>query len=65
MVWQRPASYEERRSDGYREPELVFIVGTAHVSRQSALDVQRVIEVRSGPLGVGLRGEEAIRGGTG
>ena len=43
MVWKRPASYMERRADGYREPELVFIVGTAHVSRQSARDVERVI----------------------
>ena len=43
MVWKRPASYMERRADGYHEPELVFIVGTAHVSRQSARDVERVI----------------------
>jgi pheromone shutdown protein TraB len=29
-----------------QEPELVFVVGTAHFSDQSADDVVRVIEVR-------------------
>ncbi|KAK9901278.1 hypothetical protein WJX75_003832 [Coccomyxa subellipsoidea] len=41
---QRPTDYSERRTDGYREPELVFVVGTAHFSDQSADDVVRVIE---------------------
>ncbi|KAK9829523.1 hypothetical protein WJX72_006314 [[Myrmecia] bisecta] len=39
----RPADYHERRTDGYQEPELVFVVGTAHVSTKSAEDVRRVI----------------------
>lgn len=42
---KRPPDYQERRSDGYQEPLLVFIIGTAHVSQQSALDVHRVIMV--------------------
>ncbi|BDA45348.1 TraB domain-containing protein [Coccomyxa sp. Obi] len=41
---QRPADYVERRDDGYREPELLFVVGTAHFSEQSADDVRRVVE---------------------
>eukprot|EP00877_Chromochloris_zofingiensis_P011930 jgi/Chrzof1/6991/Cz02g06230.t1 len=43
IVHKRPPDYQERRSDGYQEPLLVFIIGTAHVSQQSALDVHRVI----------------------
>ena len=39
----RSAAYVERRSDGYQEPDLIFIVGTAHISPQSAADVQAVI----------------------
>lgn len=30
--------------DGYREPELVFMLGTAHVSQASAAEVSRVVE---------------------
>jgi len=41
---QRPAFYVERRSDGYREPEVVLILGTAHLSEQSAQDARRLIE---------------------
>ncbi|GAX73770.1 hypothetical protein CEUSTIGMA_g1221.t1 [Chlamydomonas eustigma] len=44
VVWKRPESYVERRSDGYQEPLMVYLVGTAHVSLKSAQDVQRVIE---------------------
>ena len=44
-MWQRPTSYIERRSDGYVEPELIFLVGTTHISRKSAMDVARVIQV--------------------
>ena len=43
VVVPKPSDYVERRSDGYREPELVYLVGTAHVSRKSAADVARVI----------------------
>lgn len=43
MVYARPANYTERRTDGYQEPQLIFIVGTAHVSQQSAADVEQVI----------------------
>jgi len=39
----RPSNYVERRTDGYCEPELVILVGTAHLSNQSADDVRRVI----------------------
>ncbi|KAH7617711.1 hypothetical protein NADE_004113 [Nannochloris sp. 'desiccata'] len=39
----RPENYQERRSDGYKEPELVLLVGTAHLSLQSAEDVRRVV----------------------
>lgn len=45
MVHERPAGYVERRSDGYLEPGLVFLLGTAHVSAKSADDVRRVVEV--------------------
>ena len=45
VVWERPPDYSERRTDGYQEPRLVYVVGTAHVSRRSAQDVQRVIQV--------------------
>uniref|UniRef100_A0A383VMJ9 TraB domain-containing protein n=1 Tax=Tetradesmus obliquus TaxID=3088 RepID=A0A383VMJ9_TETOB len=44
VVYRRPASYRERRVDGYREPELVFMLGTAHVSQASAAEVSRVVE---------------------
>lgn len=43
VVYQRPSTYQERRSDGYEEPQLIFILGTAHVSQQSADDVTRLI----------------------
>ncbi len=45
VAYQRPANYVERRTDGYMEPELLFILGTAHVSQQSAIDVERVVQV--------------------
>lgn len=44
IVIERPQDYIERRSDGYREPEMVFIVGTAHISQASQEEVSRVIE---------------------
>lgn len=44
VVHARPSDYSERRhAEGYVEPELVFLVGTAHVSERSAEDVARVI----------------------
>lgn len=43
VVVPRAADYVERREDGYREPEVVFLVGTSHLSLQSAADVERVI----------------------
>lgn len=39
----RPAEYTERRTDGYQEPKLVLLVGTAHISETSANEVYRVI----------------------
>lgn len=39
----RPDDYVERRTDGYREPDLVLLVGTAHLSTRSAEDVRRVV----------------------
>ena len=36
VIVKRPPHYVERRSDGYVEPEVVYIVGTAHMSRLSA-----------------------------
>lgn len=44
LVYQRPATYVERRTDGYQEPEEVFLIGTSHVSQQSAQSVREVIE---------------------
>jgi hypothetical protein len=44
VVYRRPASYRERRTDGYQEPALIFILGTAHVSDQSAADVSQLIQ---------------------
>eukprot|EP00897_Mesotaenium_endlicherianum_P007781 jgi/Mesen1/7030/ME000366S06236 len=43
LAVERPPDYVERRSDGYCEPEVVLLVGTAHMSRKSARDVDRVI----------------------
>jgi hypothetical protein len=43
VAYRRPASYRERRVDGYKEPELIFMLGTAHVSRASAAEVARVV----------------------
>ncbi|KAF6265342.1 TraB family-domain-containing protein [Scenedesmus sp. NREL 46B-D3] len=43
VVYRRPPSYRERRVDGYREPELIFMLGTAHVSQASAAEVARVV----------------------
>ncbi|CAK9270668.1 unnamed protein product [Sphagnum jensenii] len=43
VVVKRAVDYVERRSDGYVEPEVVFVVGTAHMSRVSALQVTRVV----------------------
>lgn len=43
VIVKRPPHYVERRSDGYVEPEVVYIVGTAHMSRLSADQVTRVI----------------------
>ncbi|KAL3701329.1 hypothetical protein R1sor_019351 [Riccia sorocarpa] len=44
VVVKRPKDYVERRSDGYREPETVFVVGTAHMSSVSAAQVERVVQ---------------------
>lgn len=44
VALERPADYQERRSDGYQEPQLIFLVGTAHVSPQSAADVRQVVQ---------------------
>ncbi|CAM6027720.1 unnamed protein product [Sphagnum balticum] len=43
VVVKRAVDYVERRSDGYVEPEVVFVVGTAHMSKVSALQVTRVV----------------------
>lgn len=43
VVVPRSALYKERRTDGYREPDEVFVVGTSHMSPSSADDVRRVI----------------------
>lgn len=40
---ERPQLYAERRTDGYREPEVILILGTAHLSAKSARDAQRVV----------------------
>lgn len=39
VVVRRPPDYVERRSDGYMEPEVVYLVGTAHMSSLSATQV--------------------------
>ncbi|GIL52764.1 hypothetical protein Vafri_8554 [Volvox africanus] len=43
VVIPRRPDYQERRTDGYCEPRVVVLVGTAHVSRRSQRDVDRVI----------------------
>lgn len=43
VVVRRPPDYVERRGDGYMEPEVVYLVGTAHMSSLSAIQVTRVI----------------------
>lgn len=43
IAFTRPDAYEERRRDGYREPELILLLGTAHLSTKSAEDVRRLI----------------------
>ncbi|GLI67999.1 hypothetical protein VaNZ11_012211 [Volvox africanus] len=43
VVVPRRPDYKERRTDGYCEPRVVVLVGTAHVSRRSQRDVDRVI----------------------
>jgi hypothetical protein len=40
LVVPRPDDYVERRADGYVEPEVVYVVGTAHMSRLSAAQVR-------------------------
>ena len=40
LVVPRPDDYVERRVDGYVEPEVVYVVGTAHMSRLSAAQVR-------------------------
>jgi hypothetical protein len=64
VVYQRPADYRERRSDGYCEPAELFVVGTGHLSAKSAEDVARVVQVRApaGPAGLATR---ARAGGAG
>ena len=42
---ERSELYVERRTDGYREPELVLLVGTSHASSSSADEVTRAINV--------------------
>ena len=43
----RPATYSERRADGYTEPELILVVATAHLSSESPVAVGRVIRAAS------------------
>lgn len=43
VVVRRPPDYVERRSDGYVEPEVVYLVGTAHLSTLSAAQVLQII----------------------
>jgi hypothetical protein len=43
VVLERTPGYRERRTDGYEEPLELFLVGTAHVSAQSADDVRQVV----------------------
>ena len=40
----RSSTYSERRTDGYREPEMVFLLGTSHVSSKAAEEVERCIQ---------------------
>lgn len=44
VALERAAEYRERRSDGYQEPKLLYLVGTSHVSSRSAEDVRRVVQ---------------------
>jgi pheromone shutdown protein TraB len=42
---RRPTGVPERRSDGYREPGIVVLIGVAHLSTRSPADVRHVIGV--------------------
>eukprot|EP00271_Cylindrocystis_brebissonii_P014514 TRINITY_DN35881_c0_g1_i1.p1 TRINITY_DN35881_c0_g1~~TRINITY_DN35881_c0_g1_i1.p1 ORF type:complete len:469 (+),score=64.02 TRINITY_DN35881_c0_g1_i1:152-1558(+) len=43
IVVPRSPTYVERRCDGYQEPEIVYLLGTAHLSRKSAEEVTRLV----------------------
>uniref|UniRef100_A0A0D6R8Y6 TraB domain-containing protein n=1 Tax=Araucaria cunninghamii TaxID=56994 RepID=A0A0D6R8Y6_ARACU len=43
VVVKKRADYVERRTDGYVEPDLIIVLGTSHVSRDSAANVERVL----------------------
>ena len=43
LALPRPASYAERRDDGYEEPHAVWLLGTAHLSQRSAADVASAV----------------------
>lgn len=47
VIVKRPAQYVERRSDGYVEPEVVYIVGTVHTSLVSADQVRTLSNLSS------------------
>jgi len=47
IALRRPDNYAENRTDGFQEPELVLVLGTAHMSTKSASDVRRVIQATS------------------
>jgi pheromone shutdown protein TraB len=44
IVIERRKDYSERRTDGYVEPEMIYLLGTSHVSETSAEHVRRVAQ---------------------
>lgn len=47
VIVHRPLEYMERRSDGYVEPEVVYLVGTAHLSKLSAAQVLPLLSLKA------------------
>ena len=44
LALPRPEAYTERREDGYEEPRVVWLLGTAHLSGRSSADVAACVE---------------------
>jgi hypothetical protein len=52
----RGAGHNETSSRQHREPEEIYVIGTSHVSEQSARDVERVVSFLTPPAPSARRG---------